>query len=202
MWHGFGAEPPLPRRVFDHFSPSAVNSEWIGPFFDPKHPPTRQLACEGKFVSPPKRKRTLTPSHAYGVYNTGRDKGAGRWEAGGVRGGGGQGTQVAPQSNVNKTLSTKISHCIWGSGGRANVTRVVVRKRGPALARFRRGVGNHRRKGTSTDQPPATRHAGLLASGDRRPHAKKKRLTVSVLGLGSASLPGSCPKEHRNGSTM
>jgi hypothetical protein len=46
MLYGLGAEPPLPPRVFDHFSASAVNSVWIGPFFDQKDPPTVRCAWE------------------------------------------------------------------------------------------------------------------------------------------------------------
>ena len=37
---------PLPPRVFDLFSASAVNSVWIGPFFDQKDPPTVRCAWE------------------------------------------------------------------------------------------------------------------------------------------------------------
>ena len=37
---------PLPPRVFDICSASAVNSVWIGPFFDQKDPPTVRCAWE------------------------------------------------------------------------------------------------------------------------------------------------------------
>ena len=109
-------KPPSHDVFLHHCSPSAVNSEWIGPFFDQKHPPTRQLAWEGKFALPPVRKHTLPPSHANGVCNMGlaRAVGGGRVEG-------------SSRWAVSQAKKHSLSHCIWGSGGRARVRRFPSR---------------------------------------------------------------------------
>jgi len=67
----FGPNPPSHHVFLTHFSASAVNSEWIGPCFGQKHPPTQLSAWEAVFVSPPNRKPNLPASHDAGVYNMG-----------------------------------------------------------------------------------------------------------------------------------
>ena len=120
------ADPPLPPRVLDRCSPSAVNSEWIGPFFDQRHPPTRQLAWEGKFALPPVRNHTLPPSHANGVYNMGlaKDVGGGRRQGGQGRGRRLRGT---PPSNTYKGRTQKFRIVSGGPGAGSRVRRFSSR---------------------------------------------------------------------------
>ena len=98
------------------------------------------------------------------------------------------GTQAHSGKQLRTTMSHKISHCIWGSGGGARVTRFVVRKRVPHTRDF--GEASNNPANTKTHRRNQ-KHDWAVST---RPRAHKNTPTKS--GARLAQIHNA--REHKN----